>query len=406
MDRRRTLCEPDDILEMMIHLQTAGFDVGKAATSDALMLVAGRHGYHPVKQWLEGLKWDGAERVNRLFIDYFPAELPDKSDLQARDDMVAYLEHIATCFMVAGVARIFQPGCKHDHLPVVVAPQHWRKSSGFAALMPESNWFFDDLSVDLVDKDAKEQLVAKWLIELAEFPHIKKEVEKVKAFFSRGTDRFRRAYDRLTKDWPRTCFFAATANKLEFPDVTGNRRYWPFRLAKPIDVTAIERDRDQLWAEAVRLYRDGYQWWLPPNIELIAAQQQEIWVEQDIWDARITEWLEYKAPRVDPTGPLDDRNPVAPFTLTQLLIGLGFDADPSANKTRISRSDEMRAARRLRHLGWEPDPHRSRSIGRARLWVHKKNESSSIRTSILCGTGWDTRRTPACPNLSRPISGF
>ena len=182
VDRRRPLREPSDILELLLHLQTIGFDVGKATTLDALLLVAERRGYHPVRSWLEGLKWDGQERIGRLFIDYFPAELPDKSDHEARDAMVAYLERIAACFMVAGVARIFEPGCKHDHLPVIVGPQRWGKSSGLAALMPSRNWFFDDLSVDLVDKDTKEALVGKWLIELAEFPHIKKEIEKVKAF--------------------------------------------------------------------------------------------------------------------------------------------------------------------------------------------------------------------------------
>ena len=164
--------------------------------------------------------------------------------------MVVYLEHTATCFLVGGAARIIAPSCKHDHLPVIIGPQRWGKSSGLAALMPAPGWFFDDLSVDLIDRDTKEALVAKWLVELAEFPHIRKEAERVKAFFSRSTDRFRRAYDRLTNDWPRTCFFAATSNSIEFPDVTGNRRYWPFRLARPVDVAAIERDREQLWAEA------------------------------------------------------------------------------------------------------------------------------------------------------------
>src|SRR5262249_3811601 len=184
--------------------------------------------------------------------------------------------------------------------------------------------------------------------------------------------RFRRAYDRLTKDWPRTCFFAATANKLEFPDVTGNRRYWPLSIARKVAVAAIGRDRDQLWAEAVHLYRDSYQWWLPPKLETIAALQQESYVETDIWDGRILEWLEHRAPRIDPSGPRDDSNPVAPFTLSALLIGLGFDPDPSADKKRISKSDEMRAARRLKFLGWEKDPHRHRATGQAVFWVRMK----------------------------------
>jgi putative DNA primase/helicase len=139
-----------------------------------------------------------------------------------------------------------------------------------------------------------------------------------------------------------------------------------------VDVAAIERDRDQLWAEAVHCYRDGRQWWLPPNIEMIAAVEQERYVEEDIWDVRILEWIEHRAPRINPSGPRDSSNPVAPFPLSALLIGLGFDPDPSADKKRISRSDEMRAARRLKFLGWERDPHRSRASGQARVWVREK----------------------------------
>ena len=98
-------------------------------------------------------------------------------------------------------ARAFEPGCKVDCLPVVVGPQGWNESRAIQALVPVPAWFSDDLSTALVDRDSKESLTGKWIIELAEFPHIRREIEKVKAFFSRQADRFRRAYDR-------TCAFA------------------------------------------------------------------------------------------------------------------------------------------------------------------------------------------------------
>ena len=107
---------------------------------------------------------------------------------------------------------------------------------------------------------------------LAEFLHIRREIETVKPFFSRQVDRSRRAYDRTNRDWPGQCAFIASTNELEFIDVTGNRRFWPIPLAGPADIEAIERDREQLWAEAVHLYRQGFQWWLTPSLEAIAAK--------------------------------------------------------------------------------------------------------------------------------------
>ena len=153
------------------------------------------------------------------------------------------------------------------------------------ALVPAPAWFSDDLSTALIDRDSKESLTGKWIVELAEFPHIRREVEKVKAFFSRQADRFRRAYDRANRDWPRQCAFIASTNELEFIDVTGNRRFWPIPLASPADIGAIERDREQLWAEAVDLYRQGFQWWLTPSLEAIAVKMQDA-ATQDI--ARFT----------------------------------------------------------------------------------------------------------------------
>jgi len=277
--------------------------------------------------------------------------------------------------MIGAIARISEPGCKHDHLPIIVGPQNWGKSRGLAALMPQREWFSDDLSVYLIDKDTKDSLVGVWLIELAEIPHIRKEAEKVKAFFSRSTDRFRRAYDRVTGDWPRTCCFAGSSNDLEFNDVTGNRRFWPITLARLVDIAAIVKDRHQLWGEALHCHRRGDIWWLPPNIEAIARIEQDRFVEQDSWDDTIVHWLIFDAPR-DPKikrpahvhrTHLDDD--ILPFTAKQVLTGLGFNADPAATERRITKADEMRCARRLKRLGFQKDPHRSRDQGRAYLWT-------------------------------------
>jgi hypothetical protein len=366
----RALADPEDILETMMVVQENGFpNAGKNIIRDALIVVATHRAYHPVREWLDSLEWDGTHRLNRLFLDYFPGELPDAQDQERRDEITSYYEKTGECFAVGTVARAFEPGGKVDCLPVVVGRQGWNKSRAIQALVPVLAWFSDDLSTALIDRDSKESLTGKWIIELAEFPHIRREIEKVKAFFSRQADRFRRAYDRANRDWPRQCAFIASTNELEFIDVTGNRRFWPIPLASPADIEAIMRNREQLWAEAVHLYRQGFQWWLAPRLEAIAAAMQEAFLENDIWDELIADWIKHKAPRDSLTeSPL-------PFSTRAVLRGLGYGLSPEEGDKRIvaTKADEMRATRCLKRLGYVRDRHPRLAQGhRERLWQAKK----------------------------------
>jgi predicted P-loop ATPase len=170
------------------------------------------------------------------------------------------------------------------------------------------------------------------------------------AFFSTQNDRYRAAYGKANQDHPRQCVFIGTSNDLEFVDVTGNRRFWPFVTAGTIDIAAIQADRDQLWAEALALYRQGVRWWLPSTIEVIAAEQQAAFVEDDVWDEAIRQWL--------------DRHP-GPFTLAHL-----FDKEtgitPYREMTAVTKRDEMRAARCLTKLNLLKS--QATINGRRRVW--------------------------------------
>lgn len=329
----RPLREPSDLLEAMLHFQGCGFPkAGKSLVWDALCAVAHRNAFHPVQNYLNGLRWDGKERLGRLFQDYFNGELPD--DPAEADRVVAYLEQTSQCFMVSAVARIRRPGCKVDYLPVLVGPQGYHKSQAIRALCADPAWFSDDLSTDLMERDTKESLTGKWIVELAEMPHGKKEVERVKAFFSRQTDRYRRAYDRTTNDWPRQCVFMGSSNDLELIDHTGNRRNWPVEVAAPIDVDRIVADRDQLWAEAVELYESGYAWWLATNIEELAGEQQGRFQEEDIWTGELSDWITLRNER--------------PFTLAEAMTGaLGFQ-----DRKQIPKGEQTRASGCLKTLGF------------------------------------------------------
>jgi predicted P-loop ATPase len=365
LDTYRVLADPEDILETMMAVQENGFpNAGKNIIRDALIIVATHRAYHPVRDWLDSLEWDGKHRLNRFFLDYFPGGLSDAQDQERRDKLTSYYEKTGECFLVGAVARAFEPGCKVDCLPVVVGPQGWKKSRAIQALVPVPAWFSDDLSTALVDRDSKESLTGKWIVELAEFPHIRREIEKVKAFFSRQADRFRRAYDRANRDWPRQCAFIASTNELEFIDVTGNRRFWPIPLARPVDVEVIVRDREQLWAEAGYIYREGFQWWLTPSLESIAAEVQNAFLEDDAWDELIADWTELKAPR-------DMQSGLLPFTTRAVLRALGYGLTPEEGDKRIvaTKADEMRVTRCLKRLGYVRDQHPRLVRGRReRLW--------------------------------------
>jgi len=362
----RPLREPGDLLEAVMWLQGNGYPAaGKNLTWDALCCIAARNSFHPVRDYLNSLHWDDAPRLHKLFLDYFNADLPkleDMSDgeLSARDKLTSYLEHISKSFMVAAVARIMRPGCKVDNVPVAVSDEGFNKSQAFAALCVDPAWFSDDLSPDLVQRDTKESLAGKWIIELSEMPHVRKEVERVKAFFSRQTDRYRRAYDRTTQDHPRQQVFVGTSNDLELVSVTGNRRFWPFEVAGPIGIERIRANRDQLWAEAVHLYRQGAQWWLKPKIEAIAVEQQQAFGEHDIWQDKISAWLDGRP----------DRDKESPFTLEDLFTGcLGY-----GDTSLVPKLDQNRAAACLKRLGYRR--RRRRIAGqRAHWWVKTKTLS-------------------------------
>ncbi len=353
-EKLRPLEDPRDILRATMYFQANGFPKAvKASVTDAISAVAHEHGYHPVRDYLNRLKWDGEERVGKLFEKYYKAEMPTES--VERERHASYLTHISTGFMVGAVARVRVPGCKHDHVPVLVSNnQGLLKSSSILALCADPAWFSDNLPPDLADRDTKEFLRGKWLIELSEIPHVRREVERMKAFVASPNDRYRAAYGRFNQDHPRQCGFIGTSNDLEFADVTGNRRFWPFRISEAIDVEAIIRDRDQLWAEAADMYSRGVKWWLPPDVEKIAAEKQEAFVEADLWDGLITTWL--------------DQHP-DPFTMED-LFAKDTGITPYRETAATTRTDEMRAARCLKKLGL----HKDRYVlnGKRAVWWQRK----------------------------------
>ena len=231
---------------------------------DAVELAMLKTKRHPVREYLNSLSWDGVKRADTLFIDYLDAE-----------DSV-YTREVTRKALLGAVARIMRPGCKHDHILVLVGPQGCRKSTTLAKLGKE--WFSDSLYT-LSGKDAYEQLQGYWIIEMGEMAATRKaELEQIKQFVSKQSDSYRAAYARRTQDHPRQCAFFGSTNDDEFlRDPTGGRRFWPVTVTdkgKELAQGLTDELVDQIWAELVVRYHAGENWYLSEAAESLARKVQ------------------------------------------------------------------------------------------------------------------------------------
>ena len=221
---------------------------GKGIIDDALQEVTQDNKFHPVREYLKGLAWDGECRLDTLFIDYIGAEDTE------------YIRAVTRKWMCGAVARVMDPGVKFDTAIVLYGSQGLGKSLILERL--GRKWFNNSL-VDIKTKDALEQIQGSWIVELAELaPTYKNDNEIVKAFISRTSDRFRSPYGRRTEEYPRQCVFAGSTNNLMFlKDRTGNRRFWPItgdKDRKTKNSWDLSKDEiDQLWAEALVYWSEG-----------------------------------------------------------------------------------------------------------------------------------------------------
>jgi len=321
--------EQDDRLATAWLQTVHGITVGTGITAEAVETAARNNSFHPVRDYLGGLRWDGCARVNEFAINYFGAE------------DTPYVREAGQRFLISAVARIMQAGCKADHMLILEGPQGSFKSSAIKVL--GDPWTTDDLE-DIGSKDAAMQLCGRWFVEVAELAAMgKPAVEKLKAFVSRSTDMFRPPYGRRVATFPRQCVFIGTTNADAYlQDATGGRRFWPIQCGT-INLDALGKDRDQLWAEAVLLYQAGERWWLDTAVADMAALEQEDRFQLDPWqdaiaafiekreDVSISEVLGWIKDKVDGSAP-------------------GYKQVPDVGQwTQI---DQNRAARCLRALGW------------------------------------------------------
>ena len=256
--------------------------------NDGLLIVEEKNKFHPIRDYFNSLVWDGVKRVDNLFIDYLGA-----SDTK-------YNRMVTRKALVAGVARIFNPGVKFDYMLVLVGKQGVGKSHILSLL--GQNWYSDSFNT-VQGKEAYEQLQDAWIIEMAELTAAKKaETEAVKHFISKREDIYRVAYGKRVTKFPRQCVFFGTTNEMDFlKDKTGNRRFWPVmvekhRIKKDLWREDIKAEIHQIWAEAVELWKMGEELFLELELEEQAVKIQEKHTERSSMEGLIHEYLEMSLP--------------------------------------------------------------------------------------------------------------
>ena len=286
-DQERDWSDEDDA-GVRWYLETAYHFSGVSKAADAVALTGGRHARDPVREYLNGLHWDGTERLDTLFIDFLGAE------------DTPYSRAVTRKMFVAAVARCFRPGCKFDQICILSGKQGIGKSLLLSRM--GRDWFNDSIT-SFDGKEARENLRGVWIVELGEMTAFSRsESEAAKQFLSQTEDRYRAAYGRRTAQYPRRCVFFGTSNGQDFlRDTTGNRRYWPIdcsfeRRKKIVHDDLTPEMVDQLWAEAVIRYQQGEELILRDELQAAAIAEQQAHTERDPWEGTIIDFLEKPVP--------------------------------------------------------------------------------------------------------------
>jgi predicted P-loop ATPase len=252
------------------------FDPGREKMFDACVQLCLENQFDPIVDYVDGLQWDSVKRIDRWLTTYLGAH---DTKLNCAIGMI---------MLVAMIRRAKDPGCKFDQIIVLESKEGTRKSTALHILAGGDANFSDQTILGQRDKEQQELLRGVWVYEIADLSNIgRAEVEHVKAFASRTHDRARPAYGRALESLPRRCLICATTNSRNYlRSQTGNRRFWPIEVATngPIDTDGLQRDRDQLLAEAAIMEAQGASIVLPEFLWADATNEQEQRREIDPWE--------------------------------------------------------------------------------------------------------------------------
>ncbi len=315
--------------------------------------------YHPVRDYLQGLVWDGRGRLSTWPVRY----------LGAMDS--EYVRAIGPRFLIGACARVMQPGCKLDTMVILEGKQGLGKSTAVRVLFDP---WYTDADLDPGNKDTSAIIRGHWGVEFGEMHGAKRsEVTQLKAFLSRREDRQRDAYGRVPETHPRQSVFIGTTNSSDYLlDQTGGRRFWPIACGR-IDLGALADDRGQLWAEAFHMQQAGAPWWLDEEGETHAAGEQAQRRSADELEDLIAAWLA----RGGDFGPADGVAGKAVSALTEVTGFEVWSGVAGGSSVTFRRAEQQRVADCMRALGWKRQTFR-RDGKVIKGFVSYKSEENSL----------------------------
>lgn len=321
----RDLNDVADILTSRFQLEL-GFEASAAAIKSEIVAIAHEQAYHPIVDYLDGLVWDGTPRLDTMLRDYAEAE-----DTELNREFGAK-------FLIAGVRRVRQPGVKFDTMLVFEGNQGTGKSSFAEILAVRDEWFCGSLSLKSDDKTKAELLAGSWIVEVQEMDGIRKaSTHELKRFLSTRRDKYRRAYGRDARTYPRQCVIVGSTNDQKYLfDQTGNRRFWPVRGGK-VQLQKLRMDVDQLWAEAAVREAAGESIVLSEHLWEAAAELADLRLIEDAFATVLSDWFADKTGRV---------------SMDSVKLLLGFEGG------RLSPIEVQRIKAEMDRLGWEEKTNR------------------------------------------------
>lgn len=327
----------DDFFKAREQLELAQFmPMSKELLRDAIYRVGRADGFDSAQQWLGGLVWDGVDRVSGAMARYFGA---------ADDE---YGQEVGRYQWTAAAGRVLDPGCKADMVIILQSNVEGHgKSSGVEALVPRREFY---TTVDLTERDDNLTRCLQGVM-VAEWPELRglrsRASEAVKGWITQRADRFVPKYENAAVTVQRRHILIGTTNEVGFlPEGAGRRRWLPIRVLQA-DLEALERDRDQLWAQGAAMFAAGGVAW--ERVQILAAGEYEQWAEEEMGLEKVALWIE--------------ENPAEYYRTEEILTqAMGSDLRNGRNYM------EKQAARIMRKLGWNQFVRRINSRN-SKIWL-------------------------------------
>ena len=356
--REDDVLDDTDMAYIRLYLEE-NYSIGYSKNIDsAIKIIANENRFHPIKDILNNLVWDGTSRLEDMLTHFLGVE---KTELT---------KEAIKLFMLGAVSRIFNPGCKFETFICLVGDQGAGKSTFLRFLAMNDKYFTDDLN-RLDDEKIAAKLQGHWIIEMPEMMSIlnSKRVEGIKKFISQQSDIYRTPYEQHPKNRKRQCVFGGTSNKMEIlpMDKSGNRRIIPIEThMDKAEVHILDNEEEsreyilQVWAEIMEIYRSGeFSLTLPKHLQAELSKYQERFTPEDNDQEAIEYFLEKTSEK---------------YVCVKMLA---YEALGYSQYDQIKKSDSNRISEMIHHCPeWEAVGTRTvPKYGRVRAWRRKVDTS-------------------------------